>query len=382
MNNDIVALRRELHSKPEVSNQEYATAEIIKRYMEKYEPTEIRDGIGGAGVAVIYSFPNEGKTITIRCELDALPIQEVNQMKYRSTSSGVSHKCGHDGHMAIVASLGAWLQKGEIDSGKVILLFQPAEENGQGAERVISDMKFAEQETDYIFALHNLPKEPMHDIIVMNEGFSAEVQSLIVSLRGKESHAAEPENGINPTLAISEIAQACAQLNVTDPENEAFAVLTPVHVSVGQPSYGISPGNGEIHYTIRTWQSNHMELLKTRILKIVAEISQRHSLDHDITWLEYFPASINDPESNNLVRMAAKDQGFTISEREYPFKFGEDFGWYTERYKTAIFGLGAGLNTPALHNADYDFPDEIISTGADMFKSIIKHILTSKQLQI
>jgi len=376
MNNDIVALRRELHSKPEVSNQEYATAEIIKRYMEKYEPTEIRDGIGGAGVAVIYSFPNEGKTITIRCELDALPIQEVNQMKYRSTSSGVSHKCGHDGHMAIVASLGAWLQKGEIDSGKVILLFQPAEENGQGAERVISDMKFAEQETDYIFALHNLPKEPMHDIIVMNEGFSAEVQSLIVSLRGKESHAAEPENGINPTLAISEIAQACAQLNVTDPENEAFAVLTPVHVSVGQPSYGISPGNGEIHYTIRTWQSNHMELLKTRILKIVAGISQRHSLDHDITWLEYFPASINDSESNNLVRMAAKDQGFTISEREYPFKFGEDFGWYTERYKTAIFGLGAGVNTPALHNADYDFPDEIISTGADMFKSIIKHILT------
>jgi len=113
MNTDIIALRHELHAKPEVSNNEYETAKIIKRYVEQFEPTEIRDRIGGAGLAVIYSFPDEGKTITIRCELDSLPIQETNQMSYRSTTAGVSHKCGHDGHMAIVASLAPWLQKGE-----------------------------------------------------------------------------------------------------------------------------------------------------------------------------------------------------------------------------------------------------------------------------
>jgi len=209
----------------------------------------------------------------------------------------------------------------------------------------------------------------------MDKGFSAEVQSLIIRLTGKESHAAEPENGINPTLAISEITSRCSQLNNTDPESEAFAVLTPVHITVGQPSYGISPGHGEVHYTIRTWQKDEMTKLKTCILDTVTDVCEAHQLDHDITWLEYFPASINDQKSNNIVKVVAQDQELTISERGYPFKFGEDFGWYSEVYKTAIFGLGAGLDTPALHNADYDFPDEIITTGSTMFRSIIEHIL-------
>ena len=375
---DIIALRHTLHAQPEVSNDEYGTAEIIKAYMEQYAPSEIIAGIGGSGVAVVYAFDRPGKTITIRCELDALPIQEANHMSYRSKHAGVSHKCGHDGHMAIVASLGAWLREGHIDSGKVALLFQPAEENGQGAARVMADPRFQALGSDYIFALHNLPKAPLHDIIWMPAGFSAEVYSVIVRLTGKESHAAEPENGINPTLAISAIATQCAQLNVSDPEDPSYAVLTPVHIQVGQPSYGISPGQGEIHYTIRTWNKEEMDALKTRILGVVSEVCDTHHLAHDVEWLEYFPASINDAASNEVVRQAALANDFTLSERGYPFKFGEDFGWYGDQYKSAIFGLGAGLDTPALHHADYDFPDEIIGTGAAMFKSIIQHILKTQ----
>lgn len=270
--NDIISLRHKLHSHPEVSNNEHGTAQIIKDYIKQFHPTEIIEGIGGAGLAVVYDSGKAGKTIVIRCELDALPIHEQNDMSYKSKTDGVSHKCGHDGHMAIVASLAPWLANGAIDRGKVILLFQPAEENGQGAERVLQDDRFVELRPDYIFALHNLPKEPMHQLLIMEKGFSAEVQSLIVRLTGKESHAAEPENGINPTLAISQIANDLSKLSVPNPEDESFAVLTPVHINVGQVSYGISPGAGEIHYTIRTWDKHQRQQLKSNILAKVSAV--------------------------------------------------------------------------------------------------------------
>ncbi len=372
---EIIALRRELHSKPELSNAEYETASIIKNFINKYNPTELVEGIGGTGLAAIYEYPKKSKTIAIRCELDALPIQEVNQLDYKSIHKGISHKCGHDGHMAIMASLAFWLSNNELDSGKVILLFQPAEETGEGAKRMISDDNYRRLEADYVFALHNIPKEPLHDIIVMESGFSAEVQSFIVSVKGKESHAAEPENGINPALCISEMIRSMAKLNVSNPEDDSFAILTPVHINMGQKSYGISPATGELHYTVRTWSQEKMENLKSEIKQILDEISKDHSIDFMLNWLEYFPASKNDMESNDYVRKAAEENGYSINEKSHPFKFGEDFGWFSRSNKTAMFGLGAGLTTPALHNADYDFPDELLVTGHSMFKSIILNIL-------
>ena len=377
-NKEIIELRQELHSKPELSNFEYETSRIIKKFIEQHNPTEIVEGIGGTGIAAIYEYPKKGKTITIRCELDALPIQENNQIPYKSIRKEISHKCGHDGHMAIVASLAYWLKQGELKRGKVILLFQPAEETGEGAERILRDEKYKSLSTDYVFALHNIPKERLNSIIVMESGFSAEVQSLVVKLKGKESHASEPENGINPALCISQMISSISKLNVTRPEDKSFAILTPIHINMGQKSYGISPGRGELHYTMRTWSKEKMQELNLAIKKILEETSEHHGLTYKLDWLEYFPASKNDKASNEYVRQAAQENKYMLIERNYPFKFGEDFGWYSRSYKTAMFGLGAGLSTPALHNADYDFPDEIISTGFSMFKSIILNILKEK----
>nr|WP_297788277.1 amidohydrolase [uncultured Allomuricauda sp.] len=204
---EILELRHKLHASPDLSNEEHKTAAIVKNFIVQHHPTEIIEGIGGAGLAAIYKFPKKGKTITLRCELDALPIDETNKLDYKSKNKDISHKCGHDGHMAIVASLALWLKQKPIDSGTIVLLFQPAEETGEGAKRIIEDEKFKNLHTDYVFALHNIPKEPMHNIILMDDGFSAEVLSLIIKVKGKESHASEPENGINPAMGISEMIQ-------------------------------------------------------------------------------------------------------------------------------------------------------------------------------
>ncbi len=375
INSDLIKLRRELHANPELSCFEFETAKIIKGFIANHHPTEIIENIGGTGFAIIYRYPKKGKSITIRCELDALPIQEENTFNHHSKKAGVSHKCGHDGHMAIVSGLVYWLKEQPFKCGEVVLLFQPAEENGRGAKMVVKDERFRKLKTDYLFALHNIPKVPLHEIIVIEKGFSAEVQSFIVRVKGKKSHASEPENGINPAFTISKIISSFSELEVIEPEDENFTLITPVHINMGQIAYGISPENGEIHYTLRTWSSEKCLILKTKISSTIQKICQTNGLNFEIEWLEYFPASANHIECNSHIIKAATKNHLKIYERSYPFKFGEDFGWFAKEYKTAMFGLGAGINTPALHNADYDFPDEIIETGITMFKSVISNIL-------
>ena len=371
----LTQLRKIVHQHPELSGSEANTAQRIQSFIEEHHPTTILENLGGHGFAAIYEFSSDGPTVAIRCELDALPIEEENVFEHKSTIEGVSHKCGHDGHMTIVAGLIFWLKEQTFKHGKVILLFQAAEETGKGAYQMVQDPRFSQLKIDYLFALHNIPREAMHSVIVMNEGFSAEVQSFSIQLTGKESHASQPEHGINPALAVSEIIVELDALNISDPHKKDFAVLTPVFMNLGQKAYGVSPAKGEIHYTIRTWSTEMMEQLRANIESRIHAICTKKRLLAQFDWFEHFPASKNDATCNNLIRKAAKANEFSVIERPYPFRFGEDFGWFSKDYKTAMFGLGSGINTPPLHNANYDFPDALIPTGVKMFVNMIRLIL-------
>ena len=258
----IKTLRKDLHQYPELSGQEKQTALRIKSFIQKNHSTKIIENLGGYGLAAVYEFSEQGPTVMIRCELDALPIDEPNNLNYKSVKKGVSHKCGHDGHMAIVAGLIFGIKKQKFKKGKIVLLFQPAEETGQGAHAVLNDPNFSEIQPDYVFALHNIPGEPIHSIIYLKKNFSPSVISFAIYLKGKESHASEPEHGINPAPTISELIKTLNNFNVSNPHDKSFALLTPVHIKMGQPAYGISAGEGEVHYTIRTWTEIEMKKLK------------------------------------------------------------------------------------------------------------------------
>ncbi len=373
-------LRKELHQNPEISGKEYKTAERLQKFISEHYPGTIVTNIGGPSFAVIYDFGFGGSTVAIRCELDALPILEENDFEHISKVEGVSHKCGHDGHMTMVTGLIFWLQQQEktFTKGKVILLFQTAEETGKGAYEMLEDTKFKPLEIDYIFALHNIPGEELHTVITMQEGFSAEVESFVLKLKGLGSHAAEPQNGINPAVGIADLVSGFDKLNNYDPNKKDFKVLTPVHIRMGEANYGISPGSAELHYTIRSWTLESMNVLKSEILKTIEILSKKHKLEYELEWLEHFPASENDPTCNKIINKVAHELNFNVVERAYPFKFGEDFGWFSRHYKTGMFGLGSGINTPPLHNPSYDFPNEIIPTGIQMFSEIIATILLEK----
>lgn len=145
---------------------------------------------------------------------------------------------------------------------------------------------------------------------------------------------------------------------------------------MGQKAYGVSPAQGELHYTLRTWTTQQMQFLKTSILELTTQQAEKFGLSYAIDWFEYFPSTQNDEFCHQLINHAAQLNDFQIEERPYPFKFGEDFGWFSQRYKAAMFGLGAGVDTPDLHHTDYDFPEDILETGMCMFTKIIRLLLS------
>lgn len=370
--NDILTLRKYLHQNPELSGFEFETAKTITAFLKKYSPDELLENLGnGTGIIAVYHPEKEVKqTIMFRCELDALPIQEINDFEHQSVTDEVSHKCGHDGHMTVMCSLAKKLSLQKMQYTKVILLFQPAEENGEGAIAIYNDARFKELNPDKVFALHNLPGYDHHDIVVKNHTFTCAVNSIIIKLHGKTAHAGEPENGDNPALAIAEIINEFNKKIQPDPKKEKFSVLTPIFLAMGTEDYGISAGYGEVHYTFRRAANSEMKELEQELESIAIKAANKYNLKPEISWTQRFSANENDPEAVDFVRQAAKDCSFNLIEREVPFQWGEDFGIFTEHYKGAMFGLGSGKNTPNLHNPDYDWPDEITETGAEIFYKI------------
>ncbi len=370
-------LRKEIHQHPEVALNEFNTASRIKSFLESHTKAKI-DFVSETGILATFDSGLPGKTILLRADIDALPIQEINEFEYKSVYEGVSHKCGHDGHTVIMLGVARLLEAFPFKNGKIMLLFQPAEENGMGAEAVLKNKLFNKLEIDFVFALHNLPGFPKNQIVIRENNFNANVKSLIIRLYGKTAHAAEPEKGQNPALAIADILYYCDKITNNFPAREDFFLITPIHMNMGELAYGVSAGQGELHLTIRSWDLNILDQKCQEIIDFVHGVCEKYHLQPELEWTQIFYANMNDNTAIELIRKAAKSNNSDIYDMPHPFRWGEDFGLFTQKYKGAMFGLGAGENTPALHNPDYDFPDDITAAGIQQFYQILQEVLDEK----
>lgn len=371
---ELIALRKKLHQQPELSGKEIKTAQTIKQYLTKYKPDQLLENLGGHGLMATYESGKEGPHIAFRCDMDALPIQEDNDFAHASTSVGVSHKCGHDGHMAIVSGLAAIFHYERPTKGKVSLLYQPAEETGEGAHRLMEDKQFQANLPDYLFGLHNLPKVDKSMIYCSSASFAAASKGIVIKLSGKTSHAAEPQNGISPVPAVSELLAYFSTIEKKlDFSSTTF--ITVVHTLIGEIAFGTSPAKGEIRATLRAFEQGDMDLLTKSVVEYTQQKADRHQLSLEIDWTEVFPATANTKETFEMVKRAAAQTELSFHEMKEPFRWSEDFGHYSKKMKTGFFGLGAGEETPSLHNSDYDFPDEIIESGTRIFHQIALNLL-------
>lgn len=365
-------LRRSLHRHPELSGREVQTPSRIKKFLKEFPPDEIREKVGGNGLLLLYDSGEPGPDLLLRCDMDALPIEEVNDFDHRSENEGVAHKCGHDGHMAIMAGVAASLNKQRIKTGRVALLFQPEEETGRGAEKVLLDPFFEAFKPEMVFALHNLPGFEEKAVVLKKGPFASASRGMIIKLQGSSSHAAHPEQGKSPVRVVTGLLDGLPNIPNLKDSFEEFCMVTIIHARIGERAFGTSPGEAVVMATLRSHLDEDMDKLTAMAEYLVGHLCKKYDIEYDIQYTEVFPATVNNPGALALAEKAAKTNGSQILWIDQPFPWSEDFGHITTKFPGAFFGIGTGKNQPGLHNNDYDFNDQIIETGVNVFMNIIR----------
>ena len=371
---EITRWRRRIHSHPELPGEEEHTARAVCEFIAADRPDSIVPALGGHGVAVVFKGPQPGPTVLLRAELDALPIQELSDVPHRSVLPGKAHLCGHDGHSATLLAIGRMLGRERPQRGRIILMFQPAEENGAGAAAVIADPKFAALAPDISFSWHNMPGLPFGHASVIEGPMSCASRGMRISLHGKTAHASQPQNGVSPRAALAELLAALHALNHDDGGAD-LTMATITHCQMGAPAFGVAPADAEIWTTLRTLTDDRMAALVERAEALAQAAAQRHELTLAIDYHDIFAHVENAPVAVAHIRRALDAAGVPHGRDMLPMRPSEDFGRFGHRAPAAMFLLGAAERHASLHNPDYDFPDALIPIGADVMLRAARQVL-------
>lgn len=370
----LVALRHALHRYPELSGDEHTTADRINDALEGLG-CEIITGLGGAGVAAVFDSGVPGPSVMFRAELDALPILETGAPPWRSVVEGQGHLCGHDGHMAILAGLARLLGREGPARGRVVLLFQPAEETGAGALAVISDPRFEALACDWAFAIHNLPGVAQGTAWLAPGPVNCASLGLVLTLHGKTAHASQPEAGISPAPALARLITALGALGPGGAPGPDYRLTTVTHARLGERALGVAPGWAELLVTLRAVEDGGLnQMLEAARTRAQAEAEQ-YGLQVDDHVEDHFAACHNNADATAVLARALDACGIPHNPGALPIRPSEDFGLFAAVSKSAMVFLGAGEDHAALHNSDYDFPDSLIAPGVAVFKAITAEIL-------
>lgn len=372
---ELVAWRRRLHRRPEISGEEEETARAVVEFLEPTRPDRVLTGMGGHGVAVVYEGAEPGPTVLFRSELDALPIEELSGIEHRSEVAGKGHMCGHDGHTTILAALGRQFARRRPARGRVVLMFQPAEETGDGAAGVTADPRYEDIKPDFAFSLHNLPGTRLGHVRLKEGVVNCASRGMRIVLEGKTAHSSMPETGVSPMNAVSRLMPALTALTAGHFTSDDFAMVTVSHASMGEPTFGVAPGRAEIRATLRTRLDERMAALCEAAEGLVRDAAEKDGLRHSVDYHEIFVASMNAPDAVAHLRAALDAEGVSHDEEELPMRASEDFGRFGHGASSAMFFLGSGEDHPQLHNPDYDFPDDLIPIGYRVFMRTARDLL-------
>lgn len=363
----LVALRRALHKIPECSGCETKTAEKLLEFLAPLNHHGMVTGLGGHGLALIFEGDFPGETLLFRADMDGVAVPEADSPE-ASMHPGVSHACGHDGHMAILCGVARWLSETPLHMGRVILLFQPAEESGAGAEAVIKDSRFQGLQPDRVFSLHNIPGEKAGRFLIPDRLFACASCGISVTVHGKPSHAARPEEGLSPAPFVAEVLADTSLFAME--EGGPFFMATLTHMALGEPGFGIAPGEAILQWTLRAHGEGYLSYRYSMIRKALETLAQERGLSLDFEIHDAFPQTPTDPETSREVMAALTEAKMDAVPLEIPMRWSEDFGHFTARWPGLMVGLGAG-ECGSLHTPEYAFNDDVLEVGIDFFRTIV-----------
>lgn len=375
---ELVAIRRDIHTHPELGFQEVRTSAMVARMLSALG-YEVHTGIGRTGVVgVLHGKKNDsGLSVGLRADMDALPIHETGVQPYRSSRPGVMHACGHDGHTAILLGAARYLAETRNFNGRVVLIFQPAEEGLGGAQAMLDDGLFERFQCDAVYALHNWPGLPP-GVIGVNPGpMMAAADQFSILIHGKGGHGAHPYQANDPVVIAAQLITALQTIvsrNVPAPD---AAVLTVAAVNAGRvDAMNVIPHEARMVGTVRTFSPVVQEQIAARMQDVVDGIAAAFKARIEFEYKRLFPATINTPHHAELVVDVATELfgADRVVPDLVPSMGSEDFSFMLQQRPGAYFRLGQGGADSGcvLHNAAFDFNDAVIPEGCAMFVRLVE----------
>lgn len=382
---EIQAIRRDLHAHPELCYKEQRTAEVVAEKLTEWHIPVIR-GMGITGVVGVLKKGNGERAIGLRADMDALPVQELNTFAHASQHEGKMHACGHDGHTAMLLGAARHLSlHGDFD-GTVYLIFQPAEEGGAGAQRMIDDDLFVQCPMEAVFGMHNWPGMPAGKFGVTPGPMMASSNEFEVIIKGKGSHAAQPHKSVDPVMIAVQIAQSWQTIVARNVNPNDSAVLSITQIHSGSAT-NVIPDEATLIGTVRTFSVDVLDLIEERMRDIAHHTGAAFGAEVDFRFHRNYPPLVNHPTETAFAVsvMQSMSGADNVNATVEPTMGAEDFAFMLQSKPGCYVFLGNGsgdhrdgghgLGPCNLHNASYDFNDELLPIGASYWVNLAEAYL-------
>ncbi len=376
-----VKTRRDIHAHPELRYEENRTAEIVAKRLTELG-YEVETGIGQTGVVgLIQGKQGPGKMIGLRADMDALPIQERNQFPHASLHPGKMHACGHDGHVAMLLGAAQEIAENPNFKGSVALIFQPAEEGGAGAQRMIDDGLFQRYPVDAVFAMHNWPGLQEGEFAAHTGAVMASSNEFSVKILAKGAHAAMPDLGIDPVVIAAQLILAFQTIVSRSCKPVEPAVLSVTQIQAGE-AINVIPDHAILQGTVRTFSIETLDLIEQQMSKLSTELCAAFGATAEMEFERKYPPTINSAEMAELAKNALKrvPEVTAVHTNLPPTMGAEDFAFMLQHKPGAYLWIGNGdgghrthghgIGHCTLHNPSYDFNDKILPLGVKAWLAI------------
>jgi amidohydrolase len=370
------ALRRDLHAHPELGFEERRTSDLIARSLEGWG-IPVHRGLGGTGIVGVIRQGSGGRSVGLRADMDALPVTEQNVFPHCSVHPGKMHACGHDGHVAMLLAAAQYLSRHRNFDGTIYLVFQPAEEGGGGAREMLKDGLFERFPMEAIFGAHNWPGLGVGQFALKSGPIFASANDFRITIRGKGAHAAIPQDGIDPVPVACQMVQAFQTIITRNQRPIDTGVISVTMIHAGEATNAI-PDNCELQGTVRTFTTETLDLIESRMRRIAEATCQAFEATCEFHFKRNYPPTVNHPNETEFVRRALVNFAGPDNVQEFEGTMAaEDFSYYLLQKPGCWFliGNGDGQHRPGghgggpcmLHNASYDFNDELLPLGGSMW---------------
>jgi hippurate hydrolase len=374
---DLTAIRRDIHAHPEIGFTEHRTSDLVARELTALG-IEVHRGVGGTGLVGVLTRGNGPGAIGLRADMDALPIEEANDIEYRSQTKGVMHACGHDGHTTMLLGAARYLATEGKFNGTVNFIFQPAEEGLGGARAMLADGLFERFPCDFVFGMHNRPGLEIGKFAIRPGAMMAGGGFFDIKVTGRGSHGARPEESTDPVLTACHIVAALQSVVARNVPPMDTAVLSVTSV-IGGDAYNVIPQSALIRGTARAFKTEVMNLVEESMKRVASGVAAGFGATVEVDFRHLFAPTVNDPaQTEEFCQAAAVLVGEANVDANGPALMGsEDFSFMLEKVPGAYINIGNGdtVGSNPVHNPSYNFNDDALPLGSALFATLIERKL-------